>query len=157
MFVELLRPEWGLPNGANYNLMRLRLLPVPGRAGELLRNESRFIGRLITKGGGFTHVNTATAPSNHFGAAEGGLEAGAGLNLENAAVQSGSVTPLYPFLRLRCEGTIADDDTTARLVLCCAAPLYGIEVLEARDGLPFKAGDDLLRSDLGMPSLVISA
>ena len=157
MFVELLRPEWGLPNGSNYTLMRLRLLPLPGRAGELLKNDNRFMGRLITKGAGFTHVNTATAPTNNFGTDEQGVEFGAGLNLANTTPHSGAATPLYPFLRIRCEGTIADDDTTARLVLACACPLYGIEVLEARPGLPFKVGDDLLRSDLGMPALVVSS
>jgi len=156
MFIELLRPEWGLPDGSEYTLMRLRLLPEPGRAGELLRNENRFLGRLITKGAGFNHVNTATAPTNNFGTAEGGVAFGAGLDLANTTPHGGAVTPLYPYLRLRCAGTIASGDTSARLVLACVVPLYGIEVLEARAGLPFEAGDDLLRSDFGEPPLIIS-
>jgi len=102
MFIQLIRPEWRLPNGSNDTLMRL--LPLPGRAGELLKNVNRFLGRLITKGAGFTHVNAATAPTNNFGTAEGGVEFGAGLNLADTMPHGESETPaLMPVLPIRAK------------------------------------------------------
>jgi len=148
MFIELLRPEWVLPDGSNYVLADLRLLVPAGRTGELLIGQSRFMGRLNPKGAGFTSVMTQTAPTPEFGTADTGVEFGAGLDLANTTPHGGAATPLYPFVRLRVSGTVASGDTAARLVMASTAPLYGIEVLAARDGLPFKAGDDLVRSGI---------
>lgn len=154
MFIELLRPEWLIPNGSGYILARLKLLSRPGQAHRLLAGDSRFMGRLNTKGAGLDNIQILTAGSDHWGAGETGVPFGAGLDLSNTSAQGGSNTPLYPYLRLRVNGTVADGDTSARLILACAAPLYGIEVIEAAAGLPFQAGQDLIRSDLGIPPLV---
>jgi len=144
MFVEILRPEWTLPDGSNTVYMDFKIIPMPDAAGRMLGGNSKWGGRFEVKGGSVTNLMTQTAPTPHFGTANVGMEVGAGLNLTNTTPQYGSGTPIYPFNRIRLSGSISGGDTRARLVLMCDFPVDDIIVLFARGGMPVKEGDSLL-------------
>lgn len=145
-FIELLRPNWALPDATNSNLLILELVPPSGMAQNgWMSGNSRFLGRMNKKAAGFTSIETKMAPTNHFGTADTGLEAGGGLDLANTTAQLGSATWVYPFIRLRIVGSSGDNESAARLVLCLDGPVARIPVHYAHASFPYLSeGDDLL-------------
>lgn len=142
MLIKVFDGDTPIPPGGANSVLRLRLVPRSGDAWRMFQQNFGFVarGRFETIGTGMTSISVRIAP-DAFGAPNG-LEATI-VTINSTSIAQGTSYPLpaVDFLQVGTSTT----PSVLHLVLGLGFPISKILVEQARAGIGYQVGDDLLK------------
>lgn len=145
MLIRLLDSDTPIPAGPANSVLRLKVFPQSGSGWRMFAQNFGFVarGRFETIGTGMTSISVRIAADNV--GAPSGLEANI-VTINSTSIAQGTSYPL-PIIDL-LQGGVSSSPSIMHLVLGFGFPVRRLEVLDARAGMGFTPGENLLaRSD----------
>ena len=149
MLIQVFNRSTPILPGSPTTVLRLRLVPRPGEAWRFFSQNFGLVfrGRFETIGAGMSSIAVRIAPET-IGAPTG-LDANIG-SVSSTTISQGTsyILPIVDFLQ---SGT-STEVSILHLVLGVGCPLSSVKVLEARPGIGYVPGDDILK----MPDRILA-